>query len=97
MYMSVKARINLRQREKKVMRFYDDGGKPGVGHCTYGYGTLAHRGPCTAEELKSMIYSTQKRNGKTVPILMRGLIPRREEESAPFRKPKLEASRSAAK
>ena len=168
MYMSVKARINLRRREKKVMRFYDDGGKPGVGHCTYGYGTLAHRGPCTAEELKTkvtakmvsdsfgqrlreaekavarnikveltqeqfdalvsltynagargskdvyklvnaenfaaaanttcrMIYSTQKRNGKTVPILMRGLIPRREEESAPFRKPKLEASRSAAK
>jgi len=168
MYMSVKAKINLRQREKKVMRFYDDGGKPGVGHCTYGYGTLAHKGPCTSEELKTkvteemvsksfderlrdaekavarnikveltqeqfdalvsltynagptgsrdvyklvnaenfegaadlisrMIYSTQKRKGKAVPVLMRGLIPRREEESAPFRKSTLEASRSAAK
>jgi len=167
MYMSVKARMNLRQREKKVMRFYDDGGKPGVGHCTYGYGTLAHKGPCTEEELKTevteemvttsfdqrlrdaeravqrnvkvkltqdqfdalvsltynagprgskdvynlvnaenfegaadaisrMIYSRQKRKGKKVPVLMRGLIPRREEESAPFRKPKDEL-RSAAK
>ena len=168
MYMSVKAKISLRQREKKVMGFYDDGGKPGVGHCTYGYGTLAHKGPCTTDELKSevtekmvsdsfeqrlreaekavvrnvkveltqgqfdalvsltynagprgskhvyklvnaenfegaadaisrMIYSKQKKNGKVVPVLMRGLIPRREEESAPFRKTKVQTVRSAAK
>jgi lysozyme len=168
MFMSGKAKMNLRQREKKVMRFYDDGGKSGAGHCTYGYGTLAHKGPCTDEELTTevteemvtrsfdqrlreaeravarniaveltqeqfdalvsltynagprgakdvyklvnagdfeaaadlisrMIYSRQKRNGKTVPVLMRGLIPRREEESTPFRTPKAEHGRSAAK
>lgn len=32
------------------MKYYDDGG-PGRGNCTWGIGTKAHNGPCTAEEL----------------------------------------------
>jgi GH24 family phage-related lysozyme (muramidase) len=55
MRMSTEGRANLHQREKLVMKFYDDGGRPGVGHCSYGFGTLAHRGPCTAEELKTEV------------------------------------------
>ncbi len=29
---------------------YDDGGQPGVGNCTIGYGHLLHLGPCTGGE-----------------------------------------------
>lgn len=156
MYMSTVARLNMRHREKKRMEYYDDGG-PGRGHCTWGIGTLAHRGPCRpAELLKEVtdsqiesvfdlrvkdaeravtrhvhvelsqgqydalvsftynrgasgsapvyallnagnfqgaanrisgeIYSIQLQKGKKVRVLLRGLIPRRTEESAPFRR-----------
>jgi GH24 family phage-related lysozyme (muramidase) len=48
--MSPVARTRMRQRETAQYRYYDDGG-PGRGNCTWGVGTLAHLGPCTAEEL----------------------------------------------
>lgn len=37
----------LRQRENAIMAYYNDQ----ANNCTYGVGTLAHTGPCTAEEL----------------------------------------------
>jgi GH24 family phage-related lysozyme (muramidase) len=40
----------MRKREVDVFNYYDDGGS-GNGHCTWGPGILAHRGPCTKEEL----------------------------------------------
>jgi lysozyme len=47
MRMSAAGLARLRQRERVVMRYYDD-----VAHnCTYGIGTLAHLGPCTDAEL----------------------------------------------
>lgn len=49
--MSAGARSRMRSKETMQLRYYDDGGKTGVGNCTWGIGTLAHRGPCTAEEL----------------------------------------------
>lgn len=52
--MSTNARITMRGTEKKVLKYYDDGGK-GKGNCTWGIGTLAHRGPCTAEELARVV------------------------------------------
>lgn len=48
--MSPEARARMRKREQNVFNYYDDGG-PGKGHCTWGAGILAHRGPCTKEEL----------------------------------------------
>lgn len=48
--MSTEARLRMRYHEKKVMKYYDDGG-PGRGNCTWGIGTKAHNGPCTTEEL----------------------------------------------
>lgn len=50
MYMSTAARLNMRNTEKKMMKYYDDGGR-GRGNCTWGIGTKAHNGPCTAAEL----------------------------------------------
>jgi len=50
MYMSSEARARMRKREVDMYRYYDDGG-PGRGHCTWGAGILAHRGPCTKDEL----------------------------------------------
>lgn len=50
MYMSVVARLNMRHTEKKIMKYYDDGG-PGRGNCTWGIGTKEHNGPCNAVEL----------------------------------------------
>lgn len=50
MYMSTVARLNMRHTEKKMMKYYDDGG-PGRGNCTWGIGTKAHNGPCTTIEL----------------------------------------------
>lgn len=55
MRMSTEGRIRLHQHEKLVMRFYDDGGRPGLGNCSYGLGTLVHKGPCTPEELKTKV------------------------------------------
>ena len=54
MLMSTNARVTMRNTEKKVLKYYDDGGK-GKGNCTWGIGTLAHRGPCTAEELARVV------------------------------------------
>jgi lysozyme len=48
--MSPEAKARMRRREKDVFNYYDDGG-PGKGHCTWGVGILAHRGPCTKDEL----------------------------------------------
>lgn len=48
--MSADARARMRRREADVYNYYDDGG-PGKGHCTWGAGILAHRGPCTKDEL----------------------------------------------
>lgn len=50
MFMSTSARLNMRHTEKKVRKYYDDGG-PGRGNCTWGIGTKAHTGPCKKEEL----------------------------------------------
>lgn len=57
MFMSAPARLNMRQREKKMMKYYDDGG-PGHGNCTWGIGTKAHNGPCTATELSRKVTDT---------------------------------------
>jgi lysozyme len=48
MQMSPSGRTALRQRERAVLRYYNDA----ANNCTYGVGTLAHRGPCTEEELR---------------------------------------------
>lgn len=48
--VSAEARARMRKREVDVFNYYDDGG-PGRGHCTWGAGILAHRGPCTKDEL----------------------------------------------
>jgi GH24 family phage-related lysozyme (muramidase) len=48
--MSGDARKRMRRREVDVFNYYDDMG-PGKGNCTWGAGILAHRGPCTKDEL----------------------------------------------
>jgi lysozyme len=159
MKMSGDWRARMRMHEKKVYKYYDDAG-PGRGNCTWGIGTLAHYGPCSADELKMPVTDTQieavfasrlanaerivrrsvtsqaltqaqfdalvsftynageggakttfelvdagdfqgaankissfiyihiKRKGKKVKVVAPGLIPRRAEESAPFRSAK---------
>jgi GH24 family phage-related lysozyme (muramidase) len=57
MFMSTAARLNMRHTEKKIMKYYDDGG-PGRGNCTWGVGILAHKGPCTPEELARKVTDT---------------------------------------
>ena len=42
--ISPEGKARLRRREVDVFNYYDDGG-PGKGHCTWGAGILAHRGP----------------------------------------------------
>jgi GH24 family phage-related lysozyme (muramidase) len=49
--LSSEGRLKLARTERLVLAYYNDGGK-NKGHCTYGYGTLVHRGVCTEEELK---------------------------------------------
>lgn len=58
--MSAEARRRLRdpQHERSVRGYYNDG-RGGRGHCTSGIGILAHRGPCTAEELARPVTSAQ--------------------------------------
>lgn len=58
MNMSTVARLNLRHRETVLMKYYDDMG-PGKGNCTFGIGSLVHRGPCTAEELATKVTDGQ--------------------------------------
>ena len=50
MFMSIFARLKMRNIEKPIMKYYDDGGR-GRGNCTWGIGTKAHNGPCSAVEL----------------------------------------------
>jgi lysozyme len=50
MNMSTVGRLKMQNREKKMMKYYDDGG-PGRGNCTWGIGTKAHNGPCSTAEL----------------------------------------------
>lgn len=45
----------LRRRESAVMAYYNDQ----ANNCTYGIGTLAHTGPCTPEELRTPVTTTQ--------------------------------------
>lgn len=54
MYMSTAARLNMRSTEKKMLKYYDDGGK-GRGNCTWGIGTKAHNGPCSQLELARVV------------------------------------------
>lgn len=44
----------MRRREVDVFKYYDDMG-PGKGNCTWGAGILAHRGPCTKDEIGKMV------------------------------------------
>jgi lysozyme len=55
--LSPDARQRMRNREA-VRGYYNDGGG-NRGHCTYGIGILAHRGPCTPEELSRPLTATQ--------------------------------------
>lgn len=50
MKMSPEARVRMRRLERDVFKYYDDMGA-GKGNCTWGPGILAHRSPCTKEEL----------------------------------------------
>lgn len=53
--MSSAGKAGLRKREDPKYYYYDDGGRPGRGNCTWGVGTLAHKGPCSADELKTKV------------------------------------------
>jgi lysozyme len=55
MRMSAEGVTALRLREGAVLRYYNDA----ANHCTYGVGTLVHRGPCTAEELERPVTVAQ--------------------------------------
>jgi lysozyme len=50
MYMSSIGRLQMQNHERRMMKYYDDGG-PGRGNCTWGIGTKAHNGPCSTAEL----------------------------------------------
>ena len=58
--MSREARNRLRdpRHEAVVWGYYNDG-KGTKGHCSYGIGMLAHRGPCTPDELARPLSSAQ--------------------------------------
>jgi lysozyme len=53
--MSAAGIAALRQHEHVALRYYPDQ----AGNCTYGIGTLAHRGPCTPEELQRPVTMAQ--------------------------------------
>ncbi|MFM0282362.1 lysozyme [Paraburkholderia sediminicola] len=53
MRMSAAGYAALRFNEGVVMHYYNDA--PADGNCTWGIGTLAHLGPCTAEELQRTV------------------------------------------
>lgn len=48
-------KARMRKNEDPKYYYYDDGGRPGRGNCTWGIGTLAHKGPCSANELKKEV------------------------------------------
>ena len=58
MSLSAAARQRIRAHESVRGGYYNDGGR-NRGHCSYGIGILAHRGPCTAEELARPLTATQ--------------------------------------
>lgn len=55
MLMSQTARLIMRNTEKKQLKYYDDGGRPGRGNCTWGIGTKAHNGPCSKAGLAKVV------------------------------------------
>ncbi|MCG2586617.1 glycoside hydrolase family protein [Massilia sp. TS11] len=55
--MSNEAKARLRKRER-VRGYYNDMGG-NRGNCTYGIGILAHRGPCTEQELRTPLTEAQ--------------------------------------
>lgn len=57
MHMSSTGYAALRNSEGVRMRYYNDA--PVNGNCTWGAGTLAHYGPCTAEELRRPVTAQQ--------------------------------------
>lgn len=57
--MSNSARVRMREREDPKAFYYDDGGRPGRGNCTWGIGILAHLGPCTSDELKKEVSAAE--------------------------------------
>ncbi|MYN18863.1 glycoside hydrolase family protein [Rugamonas sp. FT107W] len=57
--LSAAAKARIRRYENPRYSYYDDGGKPGRGNCTWGVGTLAHKGPCSVAELKTKVDTTQ--------------------------------------
>lgn len=59
MKMSSGARSRMRNRETVQYRYYDDGGRPGRGNCTWGIGVLLHHGPCTREELARLVTAAE--------------------------------------
>ena len=54
MSMSPESKARMRRTEKDEYRYYNDMGRLG-GNCTWGAGTMAHKGPCTEEELKTPV------------------------------------------
>jgi Lysozyme inhibitor LprI len=59
MQMSPSGRTALRQRERAVLSYYNDA----ANNCTYGVGTLAHRGPCTVASSKHRRFRRQNKRG----------------------------------
>ncbi len=55
MRMSASGMSELRRHERVVLGYYEDG----ANNCTFGVGTLAHLGPCTAEESRRTITIAQ--------------------------------------
>ena len=45
--LSPQGALFISRLEGCVLECYDDGGSPGVGHCTIGVGHLVHHGPTT--------------------------------------------------
>ena len=53
--MSANGMSELRRRESVVLRYYNDS----ANNCTFGAGTLAHLGGCTADELSRTVTAAQ--------------------------------------
>lgn len=45
--------VELKVAEGFMPRLYNDGNKPGEGHCTVGYGHLVHYDPCNGKKFAS--------------------------------------------
>lgn len=75
MLMSTSARFTMRITEKKVMKYYDDGGRKGRGNCTWGAGIKAHDGPCSKAELARVVTDTdmEREFAKRLRIAERGV------------------------